>query len=103
MNIGATTHAPPVAIPAKIRAAYSQVTSEAATVRIQVMRKGTLKSMLVYFLPNLSAKIPAGMAPTKAPMANREPTQDSEEEERERREDELLIVLISNGNIFRLI
>lgn len=77
MNMGATTQAPPVAMPAKTRAAYNQVTLEAATVSIQVMRKGMLSNMLVYFLPSLSARIPAGMAPTKAPMASREPTHDS--------------------------
>lgn len=77
MNIGATTQAPPVAIPAKTRAAYSMSTLDAEQVRIQVSRNGTLNIILVYLRPSLSARIPAGMAPKKAPMANRDPTHDS--------------------------
>lgn len=84
MNMGATTHAPPVAIPAKTRAAYSIETLDAVTVSIHVMRKGRLSNMLVYFRPSLSARIPAGIAPTNAPMASRDPTQDSKESERRR-------------------
>lgn len=85
INMGATTHAPPVAIPAKTRAAYSIDTLDAVTVNIQVRRKGRLSSILVYFRPSLSARIPAGIAPTNAPMASREPTQDSEREEKKKK------------------
>lgn len=72
-NIGSTTQAAPVAIPAKNLPAQSIVALLANTIRSQLIVNGIPKDIEVYFLPIFSAKIPLGSAPKRAPIARNEP------------------------------
>lgn len=72
-NIGRTTQAAPVAIPAKNLPAQSMVGLLANIIRAQLIVNGIPKDIDVYFLPIFSAKIPLGSAPKRAPIARNEP------------------------------
>lgn len=72
--IGAQTHIAPAARPARNLATYSIKGPLANTIRIQFNMNGMANEIRVFFLPNLSARYPAGKAEIKAPKASIDPT-----------------------------
>lgn len=67
------THEAPVARPLKKRPTKSIVIFDAVASETQLIMYGIAIEMTVNFLPIFSAKIPAGNAPTKAPIAKKDP------------------------------
>lgn len=53
---------------------------EANTIKAQLMRYGIASDIVVYLRPIFSARIPAGKAPRKAPMAKNDPIHGSTNE-----------------------